>query len=201
VKLDDDEPQADVRAKQALVESAQLALTEARRYLGEAEKLIAKGALSQQRYHEIRAAALKVEKDHLAAKAALDSAKAELEHYEITSAIDGVVSWLKVHPGTVPFPGKAVWGEVLDLREIDVRCELTFEQVNRVSTGQAAEIRKLGAATVFGTGRVVFVGISADGKSERVPVHVRLVNRQEQLRCDEPVQVRFIPSRAISEAR
>jgi multidrug resistance efflux pump len=81
VKLDDDEPQADVRAKEAALENAQIVLQEARRTLKQAETH--KEALPDQRYHEIRVAALKAERDERAAKAALESAKAELEHYEV----------------------------------------------------------------------------------------------------------------------
>jgi RND family efflux transporter MFP subunit len=191
VKLDDDEPQADVRIKQAILENATIALTEAQRTLAAAEAVFQKGALPEQRCHEIRVAALKAAKDAQAAQAALDSAKAELEHYEVTAQIDGVVSWLKVHPGMVSRPGTTTWGEILDLRKVDIRCELTWEQVDRVAVGQTVEVRKKGKPEVFGTGRVVFVGISAATTTDLVPIHVRLSNPEERLRCDEPVQVRF----------
>jgi RND family efflux transporter MFP subunit len=189
VKLDDDEPQADVRAKQAALENVELVLQEARRHLTVAER--ASEAVPEKLYYEIRLAALKAEREERVAKAALDSAKAELEHYEVTAQIDGVVSRLEVHPGMVSRPGTTVWGEILDLRELDVRCELTFEQVERVAVGQTAEVRRNGQKEVFGTGRVVFVGITADKKNGLVPVLVRLPNPQERLRCEEPVQVRF----------
>jgi RND family efflux transporter MFP subunit len=191
VKLDDDEPQADVRAKEAALESAKIASAEARRHLEVMEKTFLIGSSPEQRFHEIRVTALKAEKDERAAKAALDSAKAELEHFEVTAQIDGVVSWLKVHPGMVSRPGTSVWGEILDLREIDVCTELTLEQVQRVSVGQTAYVTKKGQKDALATGRVVFVGITVDRNSERVPVHVRLTNPEERLRCEEPVQVRF----------
>jgi multidrug resistance efflux pump len=142
VKLDDDEAQADVRAKEATLENTQIAWQEARRTLEQVEKHTE--AIPEQRYHEIRVAALKAERDERAAKAALKSAKAELEHYEVKAQIDGVVSWLQVHPGMVSRPGTTIWGEILDLREVDVRCELTLEQLERVGIGQSAEIRKRG---------------------------------------------------------
>jgi RND family efflux transporter MFP subunit len=196
VKLDDDEPQADVRARQAALDSAAVAVAEARRHLAAVDAMLPTGSLSEQRYHEARAAALKAEADERTAKAALDSAKAELEHYEVTSPIEGVVSWLKVHPGMVSRPGTSVWGEIVDLREIDVRCRLTIAQVERVVVGQAAEVRKKGHGEVFGTGRVVFVGVAADPATDLVPVHVRLANPGERLRCDEPVVVRFAAASA-----
>ena len=189
VKLDDDEPQADVRARQAALESAQLALQEARRHLAATESHLE--AVPQKTYYEIQLTARKAERDVRMARAALDSAKAELEHYEVTAQIDGVVSWLNVHLGMVSRPGTTVWGEILDLRELDVRCELTLQQVERVSIGQTAEVRRNQRQDLFGIGRVVYVGIEADAKTELVPVHVRLSNPDEALRCAEPVRVRF----------
>jgi RND family efflux transporter MFP subunit len=198
VKLDDDEPQADVRAKQAALESAQLTLQEARRHSAAVEKALV--AVSEQLYFEIRLRALTAERDERMAKAAWESSKAELEHYEITAQIDGVVSWLNVHLGMVSRPGTTVWGEIVDLREIDVDCELTLEQVERVSIGQSAEVRKGARKDLFGTGRVVYVGIEADARTELVPVHVRVSNSDERLRCREPVQVRFTNSLGVSKA-
>lgn len=191
VKIDDDEPKADVRVKQAALENAQIALKEARRYLAQSEKVYQTGALPEQRYHEIRVGALKAEKDEQLAKAALDSAKAELEHYEVTAEIEGVVSWLEVHPGMVSRPGTTVWGEILDLRELDVRCEVPLDQVEQLRVGQPAEVRKKGKKELFGSGKVIFVGISVDPKTDLVPVLVRLPNPELRLRCGEPVQVRF----------
>lgn len=189
VKLDDDEAKADVRSKEALLEGARIGLKEARRYFGQCEKIYVTGALPEIRYHEARTAALKAESDERVAKAALDAAKAELEHYEVTAPIDGVVNSLEVHPGMVSRPGTTVWGEILDLREIDVRCELTLDQVDRVAVGQPAEVRQNGKSEKFGVGKVVFVGLSASRNTNLVPITVRLANPQERLRCDIPVQV------------
>jgi RND family efflux transporter MFP subunit len=189
VKLDDDEQQAEVRSKQAALESAELAMVEARRHLAAVEK--ASQAVPEKLYYEIRLFALKAERDQRAAKAALESAKAELEHYEVRAQIDGVVSWLKVHLGMVSRPGTTVWGEILDLREIDVRCGLTLEQVERVRIGQTVQVRKKARPELFGTGRVVNIGIETDGKTELVPVLIRLANQHEDLRCGQSVQIRF----------
>jgi membrane fusion protein (multidrug efflux system) len=200
VKLDDDEAQADVRAKLAALESAGFALQEARRHLEAVDK--AQAVVPQKFYFEVRLTALRAEREERMAKAALDSARAELEHYEVASQIDGVVSWLNVHLGTVSRPGTTVWGEILDLRELDVRCELTLAQVDKVSIGRVAEVRKKAHGDLFGTGRVVFVGIEADAKTELVPVHVRLANPDQRLRCGgEPVQVRFPYSLDLSRTK
>jgi multidrug efflux pump subunit AcrA (membrane-fusion protein) len=145
--------------------------------------------MPERRWHEARVAARKAEADERAAKAALDSASAELEHYTVTSPIDGVVAWLDVHVGTVSRPGTTVWGEVLDLSEIDVRCNLTPEQVERVVLGQTGTVSARWRKEPYGTGKVVFVGIAADQVTGLVPIHLRLANPQGALRCNVPVQV------------
>jgi len=189
VKIDDDEQQAEVRAKKAALETAQLASQEARRHLASVPKALY--AVPEENYYDVRFHAEKTERDERAANAALEAAKAELEHYEIRAQIDGVVSWLDVNLGMVSRPGTIVWGEILDLREVDVRCELTLKQLDEVNIGQTAEVRRKGHYDLFGTGRVVFVGIGAHAKTELVPVCVRLANSGESLRCGEPVHVRF----------
>jgi RND family efflux transporter MFP subunit len=201
VKMDDDEPRADVRNKKAVLERARVAAEEARHYLAAAEKAHAKGAMPEINYLAARAAASKTEHDEQAAKAALEGAEAELEHYTVTAPVDGVVSWLDVHVGMVSRPGTTVWGEILDLSEIDARCELAPDQADRVAVGQAAEVRANGKMEAAAAGKVVFVGLAADRASGLVPVVVRVPNPKGALRCEVPVQVRFTEALAGGDAR
>jgi multidrug resistance efflux pump len=249
VKLDDDEPQADVRAKQAALHELKASLAKVKALPREQERADARAALAGARvsvgeyreafkrldalmqnghaseavYRSTRAALLRYEADVRAAEARLErllkqpvaleiaeaearvataranleASRAELEHYSVTAPIDGVVSWLDVHVGSVSRPGTTVWGEILDLRQLDVRCHLTPEQADRVSVGQAAEVRREGAPPqTLQAGRVVSVGMAADAKTGRVPVRVRLNNPGQRLRCYVPVTVRFLAAGA-----
>jgi RND family efflux transporter MFP subunit len=189
VKLDDDEARAEVRVKRAALENARIDLQESRRYLGAIEKAIS--SVPDVAHQKARVAALAAEMHERSAEAALESAQAELQHYVVTASIDGVVSWLDVSPGTVSRPGTSVWGEILDLSEIDVRCEVTADQADRASVGQPAEVRSSEGNMGSGTGRVVFVGLTADRTTGLVPVVVRLPNPKERLRCGVRVHVRF----------
>jgi RND family efflux transporter MFP subunit len=191
VRLDDDEPKADVRAKEAAVEGLRIELKESRRYLEASEKLHEKGALSEHHLHEVRAATLKVEAEERNAAAALEGAKAELEHYTLEAPIDGMVSWLDVYVGTTLRPTTKAWGEILDLSEVDVRCELTPEQADQVVAGEKAEVRARGKKDAAGVGKVVYVGVAADEASGLVPAVVRLDNAKAGLRCGVPVTVRL----------
>jgi multidrug resistance efflux pump len=125
------------------------------------------------------------------AQANLESSQAELEHYTVTAAIDGVVSWLDVHVGTVSRPGTTVWGEILDLREMDVQCDLTPSQAARVGAGERVVVCQGGGSEARWEGRVVFVGVAADPQDGRVPVRVRMTNPGERLRCHTEVVVTF----------
>jgi RND family efflux transporter MFP subunit len=191
VLLDADEPQADLRAKKAMAESAKVATREAHRYLGAAEKAFATGSMSEAVYFAARTAAARAAHDERAAVAAVDSSQAELEHYTVQAPMDGVVTWLDVAPGMVSRPGTTVWGEILDLREIDVQCELAPEQADRVEVGQAAEVRLPWRPVARWTSEVVFVGPAADETTGQVPVRVRVKNAGERLRCFIAVTVRF----------
>jgi multidrug resistance efflux pump len=249
VKLDDDEPRADVRAKKAALaelqasvarlkaqpreeeraearaalDSARVTLREWREAVKRLDALMLDGQTSEAVYRSAQANLLRYEKDVLAAEsrlqkllkqpvaleiaeaearvatahASLESSQAELEHYTLTAPIDGVVSWLDVHVGTVSRPGTSVWGEILDLSELDVRCELTPEQADRAGVGQAAEVRRAGARPEpYLAGRVVSVGVAADAQTGRVPVRVRVDNPGQRLRCGAPVTVRFLTAEA-----
>jgi RND family efflux transporter MFP subunit len=187
VKIDADEQQAEVRAKKAALENAHIASKEAKRFLAAVEKH--HDVLPEQKCFEVRTAALKAEADIRVAKALLESAEAELEHYTIVSPIDGVVNRLDVYVGMVSRPGTTIWGEILDLSEIDVRCELSPDQAAQVSIGQSAEVRTVKDKAVLGVGKVVFVGLAADRATGLVPAVVRLANSEWKVRSEIPVQV------------
>jgi RND family efflux transporter MFP subunit len=191
IKLYDLEPQAKVRARENDLRSIQAKAQASRRNLDLAEKSQATGALPQTTYNEMRGTALSNDAQVLAAEAELSLARSELRLYTVTASIDGEVAWLDVSPGTVTWPGSLIWGEIVDLRELDVRCELSTAQAEQVAVGQAAEVRLDGNAEAAGTGKVVFVGKMADRNSGFIPVVVRVANPQERLRAEVAVKVRF----------
>jgi HlyD family secretion protein len=243
VKIDDDEPQADVRSKKAAYEELKASLArlkeeprkeeqsearavlanykvcreEAEHVLARLEPLFRSGGIAEQRYHEARHQLAKCQADEAAGDARLarllkrpferevaelearvkaaaenvKGAEAELEHYTVTSQIDGVVSSLDVQLGMVSRPGTTDWGEILDLSVIDVRCDVSAEIADSLRTAQAAEVRANGRSAGGLSGKIAFIGIAADPKSGRIPVLVRLDNPEGRLRCYVEVKVRF----------
>lgn len=209
VQIDADEPKADVRAKLANLEAAEITLKEAIRLKESVNAVEGRGVLSGQRTYEILTAAKKAAADARQAKAMLEAAQFELEHYTVEAPIDGIVNRLDVHVGMVSRPGTTIWGEILNLSEIDVACPLSMSQVEKLEAGQKSKLltehgmRYFGqeadvlhkeTSAKLGTGVVVFIGLEADANGN-LPVLVRLDNPDYKLRCEVPVQLRFTGAR------
>jgi multidrug resistance efflux pump len=191
IKLFDLEPQAKIRAREKELRSIEARAEYSRRNLDLVEKSLQTGALPGTSYNDVRSTALYYDSQKLAAEAELALAQAELKLYTVTATIDGEVAWLDVSPGTVSWPGALIWGEIVDLRELDVRCELWPVQADQLAVGQSAEVRLDGKAEAAATGKVVLVGKVADRNSGLIPVMVRVANPQGRLRAEVPVKVRF----------
>jgi HlyD family secretion protein len=206
----------EIKEATASLHVAQITLEEARRYLQRITPGWEHGVVPEQRYHEARVHVSKSEAEQRAAAARLHKlhkrafaqelaemeakvaeaaanvrgAEAELEHYTVVAPIDGVVSWLDVNLGTVARPGTTVWGEILDLSELDVRCEVPPRRADGLGIGETADVVDEGRGLRL-RGKIVLVGIAADPSTGRVPVLVRLANRDGRLRCHVEVKVRL----------
>ena len=206
IQIDADEPKADVRAKIANLEAAEIVLAEANRLKESLDRILKHGVLPEQRIHEVNTSAKKAAADARQAKAVLEAAKFELEHYTVEAAIDGIVNRLEVNVGMVSRPGTTIWGEILNLSEIEVSCQLTIAQIEKLESspkskmlsengmkyyGHEAEVFNKDTQEKYGTGIVVFIGLEADAATGMVPALVRLDNADYKLRCEAPVQVRF----------
>src|SRR5262249_30089738 len=118
-------------------------------------------------------------------------AEEDLEHFTVTAGVDGVVASLSVTPGTVSEVGTSVWGEIIDPSVVDVRCDLTPPQADRVREGQPAEVFLEGQAGTAWKARVEVIGVAADRATGLVPVLLRLENSDRPPRCYVEVKVRF----------
>ena len=88
----------------------------------------------------------------------------------------------------------------MDLRELDVRCELSPVQAEQVSVDQSAEVWLDGKPEAAGTGKVVLISKTADRNTGLVLVVIRLPNPQERFRADYPSRFASQPRRKNSEA-
>jgi multidrug efflux pump subunit AcrA (membrane-fusion protein) len=195
IKLYDLEQQAKVRAREQELKSIQAKALYSRRNLEIADNSQGTGALPVRTYNDLAATTLSNEALVLAAEGELSLAQSQLKLYTVTASIDGEIAWLDVSPGAVSWPGALIWGEIVDLRELDVRCELSPAQAEQIAVGQSAEVWVDGKTEAVGTGKVVFVGKVADRNSGFVPVVVRVANSQDKLRAEVAVKVRFQPEK------
>jgi multidrug efflux pump subunit AcrA (membrane-fusion protein) len=252
IEIDSDEPEADVRAKQAEVEelksalarlksmpraeeraearaqleSAQIASKAARAYLERLAALREHDAVSAREYSTQKTTLLRAEADEKAAQAhldvllkqpieheiaetaarlavadaELDAAEAELEHYVLHASIDGVVCWLDVTPGTVNRAGTKVWGEIVDLQEVDVKVEMTPRQLSMIDRLQPVHIRQPEIDKSWDA-RFVYAAPAANHETGRIPVILRVSNTEEQLRCHLNVLAQFKLAASGGEAK
>jgi RND family efflux transporter MFP subunit len=196
IKLYDLEPQAKVRAREKDLKSIEAKAKYSRKNLENAERSHSTGAMPENVYNDIRAIALSYEAQVPALEAELSLAHSELKLYTVNAAIDGEIAWLDVSPGTVSWPGSLVWGEIVDLRELDVRCELSSAQADLLAVGQSAEVWLDGKAEPAATGKVTFIAKVANRNNGLIPVVVRVANPQERLRAEVSVKVRFQTDKA-----
>ncbi len=126
-----------------------------------------------------------------AAREEIKGAEAELEHYLMKSPIDGVVASLNVVLGEARGHETTVWGEIIDLKLIDVRCDVPPAQLDGIRLGAEALVLPSGKANGGLTGKVVNIGIAADRVTGHIPVLIRVENVEERLRCYISVKVRF----------
>jgi small multidrug resistance family-3 protein len=112
--------------------------------VAEAEERVAAARLERLQQQPVGVAVAEMEARVAAARAAVDAARAEVEQVLVRAPIGGVVTWLAVQPGATAAPGAPGWGEILDLGELDVRCELTPRQADAVAAGDAAQVTQEG---------------------------------------------------------
>jgi RND family efflux transporter MFP subunit len=191
IKLYDQEVQAKLRVRQQDLKSIQAKSLYSQRNLDLADNSRGTGAIPQRSMNDLRAAAMSNEALVQAAEAELAQARAELNLYTVSASIDGEIAWLDVSPGTVSWPGAMMWGEIVDLRELDIRCDLGPIQAEQVAVGQPAEVLLDGKAEPAGTGKVVFIGKEAERSTGLVPVVIRMANPEERLRAEVEVKVRI----------
>jgi len=125
------------------------------------------------------------------AKAELEAAEEALQDFRLKARIAGVVTELRAGPGLTARPGTAVWGKIVDVSELDVRCDLAPGQARGLKVGQPARVRDESDPGAPLRGRVAVVGVVADPGTGRVPVLVRVANPDGRLFCYVPVKVEF----------
>lgn len=208
-------PRAEERAEaKSDVESKQIAVEYSRIHVNRLEDLRKHDAISAREYLEQKTNLARNEAEHRSAQAQYnyllklpieheiaeaehqlavavaecDAAEHELEHYTVHAAIDGIVAWLDVTPGTVARPGTKVWGEIVDLSEVDVRIQLTPAKLREADLKRPIHVEHAELGQTW-TAKFVYASPTADRATGLIPVVVRVADSGEALRAHLPVTV------------
>lgn len=220
-------PRTQERAEaEAQLQSAEIAGKAAKEYLDRLTELRRNDAVSERQFIEQQTVFQQAEADRRAAAARLDyllnqpvehelaeaeaqvkaaeaeaaAAKHQLSHYSVRAAIDGIVARLDVALGSVHEAGTNTWGEIVDLREVDVRVNLSPQELRRVDRTQPVEIG-LPELDDRWTAKVAYVSPVADPESGRIPVVLRVTNADGRLPVNVFVTAKFSTLPVIGAAQ
>jgi len=152
--------------------SAEAAARDAQIDLERFEQLFAKGVVSDSEIRKIRLKMDAARESLNQARAALDSAEAQLGYASIVSPQDGAVVAVLRKPGDLVVPGAPIL-LVESVHELVFETTVTEKQVAAVHTGQRVTVRIDGLDQPV-TGRVARVVQSADPVTRTYPVKIAL---------------------------
>lgn len=217
-EMKEDVYQREIQEAQAELAKADTATLTAGRRMLELGELIERGAVAVRDYEKAKAEYAEAQQNYKAAQARIEKlllqprylqraelqagvrqgqaevekAKAHIRDTEVHSHVSGVVIELTAYPGLITRPGTTLWGEVADLKELDVRCLVTPEQASRLRPGQTARVDAPDHTPGF-EGSIVYISKSGDRFSGLLPVLVRFRNPELRVPCYVEVPVTFLP--------
>ncbi|MBM3321709.1 MAG: efflux RND transporter periplasmic adaptor subunit [Candidatus Eisenbacteria bacterium] len=219
-RLIDDDPRALVAEgdanfalAEARLEQARAAETEAERQRARREALLAEGLLSDEEAEGAATAAILARADRAAAeaavgvaRAALATARLELDKTRITAPFDGVVLRKDAEVGEIVGPimtsNTARAGAVVtiaDLHTLEAGVDCNEAYIARLSLGQPADIVLDAYPEVHFPGEVRAIYPSADRDKATIPVRVRFLALDDRIRPDLGVKVTFLERRPTEE--
>lgn len=164
---------------------AELAIESRRAQLQEARSLVERAEIEFRGAQQLRKQDSISETELAQARAALDSARAQLnmavsevERTLITSPVEGLIETRDVEEGDFLSRGAPV-ATVVDLRPIRVKGFLSERYLNRVEVGSSAEVRLITGSVH--EGEVTFIGRVASAATRTFPVEVVIANSDEAI--------------------
>ena len=206
VRLDSALPEAAVEQARATLAQAQassgLAQTELRRQRDLQKRGVTSTAELDRAQSQARSGSAQV----AAARAALNDAETRLAKTQITAPFAGFVSQLDLHPGAYLQPGEPVL-ELADLSEIEIQVGVGDDEILALEDGGAADVLVQVLPGERFAGRITRRGRTADRKTRKYAVPVRIPNPDLRLLPGMLGTVRFslsssasgswVPSRAV----
>ena len=138
--------------------AAEAARKQAAREFERAASLKKNGRISDREYEGLELMSLQAESGHLAARAALDQAKLQLEHCEIRAPFAGRLAFKGADRGELVGPGMPV-ASVVDLSGILLRSSVSERDAVRISKGMPVVLSVPALAGASFRGRVRAIGV------------------------------------------
>ncbi|MDJ0865889.1 MAG: efflux RND transporter periplasmic adaptor subunit [Myxococcota bacterium] len=175
VRLDPALPRVAVERAQAALLSAEASARLARAELARSQELTRKGVTSSAAQERAEAEERTGDAAVAQARAALHDAETRLEKTEIRAPFAGVLSSLDLEPGAYLRPGDRV-AELADLAEIEIEVGVSDEEILALRDGDPAGVTVEALPGQRFAGRVHRPGRTADARTRKYPVPVRVPN-------------------------
>ncbi|PQO41953.1 efflux RND transporter periplasmic adaptor subunit [Blastopirellula marina] len=195
----------DLKGKLSSLQKEQTALTQRRDALQtQLNLLIDETRAKQEAEAQIAAAKSRVSQ----AEIAVAEAKLKLDRMTIFSPIDGRVFRLIAQPGTSLSPGigqmpgydASTVVTMYDPKQLQVRVDIRFEDIPKVTLGQPVEINNPAMASPM-TGRVLFISSEADIQKNTLQVKVEIPDPQSFFKPEMLVDVKFLAPKVSASQR
>lgn len=202
-RLDPAPFEAVVQQRQAAVQSADAAVQLADMQAQRGRELIRSNSIPQSQLDEREATLTRARADLALAQAALREAGINLSYTQITSPIAGRIGDANVSPGNLVGPSSGVLAVVVREDPIEVTFPVTQRQLLEVrrDTGTldlnsiVASLRLADGSRYAQQGRIDFVGVQADAKTDSIPMRAQFANPQEILADGMSVRVLIEPAK------
>lgn len=202
-RLDPAPFEAIVQQRQAAVQSAEATLQLADMQAQRGRELIRSNSIPQSQLDEREATLTRARADLALAQAALREAGINLSYTQITSPIPGRIGEASASPGNLVGPSSGVLAAVVREDPIQVTFPVTQRQLLDVrrDTGTLdlesliASLRLADGSRYAQQGRIDFVGVQADAKTDSIPMRALFPNPQEILADGMSVRVIIEPAK------
>jgi membrane fusion protein, multidrug efflux system len=204
-KLDSAPFEAVLQQKQAAVQSADATLQLADLQAQRSRDLVRTNAAPQSQVDQREADLTRAKADLALAQASLREASINLSYTQIQSPISGRVGDALVTPGNLVGPGTGVLAIVVKQDPIDVIFPVTQRQLLEIRRQNSdidlntvvASLKLVDGSRYDQTGRINFIGIQADPRTDSVPLRAVFPNPQGIL--DDGMSVRVVLEAAKPE--
>jgi membrane fusion protein, multidrug efflux system len=204
-KLDSAPFEAIVQQKQAAVQSAEASLQLADLQAQRSRDLVRTNAAPQSQVDQREADLTRAKADLALAQASLREASINLSYTQIQSPISGRVGDAIVTPGNLVDPGTGVLAVVVKQDPIDVIFPVTQRQLIEIRRQNSdidldtvvVSLKLVDGSRYDQTGRINYIGIQADPRTDSVPLRAVFPNPQGIL--DDGMSVRVVLEAAKPE--